>query len=150
MKLDFCVACGATGELHFHHLIPKSKGGSDEESNLLTLCHECHAKIHGMREGSWLQHKKLVKEALKKNKKNGKQWTREKYGLNFVDGKVVPNKTEMKHIRKMVKLRDKGLAYEDIATKLEADGFRTRKGTVAHRGWIRRVVMSYKEERKSK
>lgn len=46
MKLNFCAVCGITKELHLHHFIPKSKGGSDEETNLLTLCLNCHATIH--------------------------------------------------------------------------------------------------------
>ena len=42
MKLNFCVACGIKENLHYHHLIPKIHGGSDEETNLITLCENCH------------------------------------------------------------------------------------------------------------
>lgn len=35
------------GELHIHHIVPVSEGGGDEPSNLITLCEECHKKIHG-------------------------------------------------------------------------------------------------------
>jgi len=39
-----CVNCGQTGtELHVHHIIPKSKGGTDELDNLVTLCVKCHS-----------------------------------------------------------------------------------------------------------
>lgn len=48
MKLDFCCACNATEGLEFHHLVPKSEGGTDDETNLLTLCYCCHGKVHGM------------------------------------------------------------------------------------------------------
>lgn len=34
------------GNLHVHHLIPRAAGGSDEPSNLITLCDGCHAKRH--------------------------------------------------------------------------------------------------------
>ena len=34
MKLNFCVQCGATENLHHHHVIPKVKGGSDDEDNI--------------------------------------------------------------------------------------------------------------------
>lgn len=34
------------GQLEVHHVIPVSKGGGDEPSNLITLCKECHVKRH--------------------------------------------------------------------------------------------------------
>lgn len=48
-----CQNCGAQGggqygnaELHAHHIVPKSKGGTHEVSNLKTICNECHSAIH--------------------------------------------------------------------------------------------------------
>lgn len=42
-----CRNCGADKiELHAHHIVPLSVGGSNELSNLVTLCRECHAKLH--------------------------------------------------------------------------------------------------------
>lgn len=34
-------------ELHAHHIEPIADGGSDELENLLTLCKDCHRKLHG-------------------------------------------------------------------------------------------------------
>lgn len=48
-----CQNCGALGgphgdaELHAHHIVPKSKGGTHNTSNLKTLCKDCHDAIHG-------------------------------------------------------------------------------------------------------
>lgn len=48
-----CQRCGASGggsgnaELHAHHKVPKSKGGSHRLSNLTTLCSDCHSQVHG-------------------------------------------------------------------------------------------------------
>lgn len=48
-----CQRCGKTvggkhdATSHVHHIIPKSKGGSDDLTNLITLCHPCHEDIHG-------------------------------------------------------------------------------------------------------
>lgn len=39
-----CVRCGATGALEVDHVTPLFQGGSNDMSNLETLCHECHAK----------------------------------------------------------------------------------------------------------
>ena len=33
-------------QLEVHHIIFKSNGGTDDENNLLTVCHTCHQKIH--------------------------------------------------------------------------------------------------------
>ena len=38
--------------LHAHHVIPRSRGGKDEESNLSLLCPNCHAIEHLNLEGS--------------------------------------------------------------------------------------------------
>lgn len=41
-----CQCCGKTIKeaviLHSHHIVPRSKGGSDSVNNLLTVCHNCH------------------------------------------------------------------------------------------------------------
>lgn len=41
-----CRNCGSTYELEVHHRKPRSKGGTDRPSNLVTLCHECHTDYH--------------------------------------------------------------------------------------------------------
>lgn len=48
-----CQNCGAQGgpkgnaELHAHHIVPKSKGGTHQLGNLKTMCSRCHKAIHG-------------------------------------------------------------------------------------------------------
>lgn len=47
-----CQNCGRQGgprgsvELHAHHVVPKSKGGTHNPSNLITVCSNCHNAIH--------------------------------------------------------------------------------------------------------
>lgn len=41
-----CQTCGRMQNLQIHHLSLRSQSGADEEQNLITLCAECHAKIH--------------------------------------------------------------------------------------------------------
>lgn len=49
-----CQNCGALGGprgeavLHAHHVVPKSKGGTNQLRNLQTLCSQCHGAIHGI------------------------------------------------------------------------------------------------------
>ena len=52
-----CQKCRFDGHehrnmLHVHHKVPLSRGGRNKLSNLITLCKDCHKKIH---------HKSLVK-----------------------------------------------------------------------------------------
>lgn len=48
-----CGNCGRRGgphgdaQLHAHHVVSVSKGGSHDLSNLTTVCHSCHETIHG-------------------------------------------------------------------------------------------------------
>ncbi len=48
-----CQNCGRQGgpygdaELHAHHIVPKSTGGTHKKSNLKTVCRDCHQAIHG-------------------------------------------------------------------------------------------------------
>jgi len=44
-----CLECGTpcrSAEADVHHLLPRSAGGADEPSNLVTLCDGCHAAHH--------------------------------------------------------------------------------------------------------
>lgn len=42
-----CQCCKTKkGTLHAHHIIYRSKGGADTLDNLITLCEECHKKLH--------------------------------------------------------------------------------------------------------
>ena len=42
-----CSVCGRNDYLEFHHLIPVSKGGTDDYDNIILLCAYCHAAVHG-------------------------------------------------------------------------------------------------------
>ena len=41
-----CQMCGSMQHLQVHHLKFRSQSGSDVEQNLITLCAECHARVH--------------------------------------------------------------------------------------------------------
>lgn len=42
-----CALCDNTKYIQIHHIIQRSRGGSDEMQNLITLCADCHALAHG-------------------------------------------------------------------------------------------------------
>ena len=39
-----CKQCGSDRDLQFDHILPHSKGGSDEVENLQILCKTCNSK----------------------------------------------------------------------------------------------------------
>jgi len=41
-----CQACGSMQHLQVHHQNFRSQSGGDIEQNLITLCAECHARMH--------------------------------------------------------------------------------------------------------
>ena len=41
-----CGNCGSKTNLHVHHIVPLARGGTNQLSNLRTLCEDCHKKIH--------------------------------------------------------------------------------------------------------
>ena len=42
-----CQECGTRQHpLHVHHIVSLSRGGSDDPSNLVTLCEDCHSQYH--------------------------------------------------------------------------------------------------------
>ena len=42
-----CQCCGKKNcRVEVHHIIFRSRGGSDDENNMITLCKECHAGVH--------------------------------------------------------------------------------------------------------
>lgn len=42
----YCGICGGIG-CQYHHVVPRSQGGSNHRENLLLVCSVCHGEIHG-------------------------------------------------------------------------------------------------------
>lgn len=41
-----CLLCGNRSIEHDHHIVPRSRGGSDTLVNIAGLCESCHTKVH--------------------------------------------------------------------------------------------------------
>lgn len=41
-----CRFCGTEANTQLHHIVYRSQGGKHEESNLITLCLDCHGIVH--------------------------------------------------------------------------------------------------------
>lgn len=48
-----CALCGSDKYLQIHHYIKRSLGGSDHPHNLIALCADCHALVHGIKLHDW-------------------------------------------------------------------------------------------------
>lgn len=84
-----CTICRKkTNYLESHHIVPKSRGGSDDESNLIDICVECHGLVHDV---SFSNNKSgLVKEAYERRKnkiETDKKWLDN--NLEFVHKKMM-------------------------------------------------------------
>jgi hypothetical protein len=64
-----CANCGATDNLHIHHVVPLALGGTNRISNLVKLCTACHSKIHGV---NLTKAKILQRAGIERAKREGK------------------------------------------------------------------------------
>ena len=68
-----CQCCGKKGcRLEVHHLLPRSRGGSDKLANLITLCSDCHHLAHSSEEQLLVFQRKFGKKAKKAGLKVGR------------------------------------------------------------------------------
>ena len=59
-----CKCCGKKNcRVEVHHLLPRSRGGSDKLANLITLCSDCHHLAHSSEEQLLAFQKKFGKKA---------------------------------------------------------------------------------------
>ena len=77
--IENCKTCGIeSSELEVHHIIPSSRGGSDNPNNLIKICVNCHMKAHDVsfrgKEGvvsegqrKWLKKNEDARKWLEKN-----------------------------------------------------------------------------------
>ena len=42
-----CALCDDNRHLQIHHVVKRSQGGSENPQNLICLCMNCHALVHG-------------------------------------------------------------------------------------------------------
>ena len=55
-----CALCGATSNLHIHHVLFRSQGGDDVPENLCCLCLSCHEAIHARKRYQWFALKTYI------------------------------------------------------------------------------------------
>ena len=112
-----CWECRTAGEIHQHHPVPRSRGGT----RTIPLCLTCHGKAHH-RDGA-MSTSALVSAALQAKKARG-----EALGVAGGRNKLGANDAEREIVAVVNELRDAGLSIRAIAGELAARGYLTRKG----------------------
>lgn len=56
-----CTRCGRAGALEAHHVQHVLQGGTDDLSNLVTLCRRCHIDAHDLAPESQRRWRDLIK-----------------------------------------------------------------------------------------
>ena len=121
-----CFECGSCKNIHHHHVVPRSRGGSAT----VPLCGRCHGKAHGKASGDW-DISTLTSDALQHKKSNG-EYTGGKvpYGYRVAaDGvTLVEDEAEQAVIAAALEARADGLSLRRTAALLNDEGFSTRTG----------------------
>jgi hypothetical protein len=128
-KQKVCDGCGKPSDyFHEHHVVPRSLGGIDYLTNIVTICEDCHNKIHSLK---FTKHSELIKAGLSKNKekaiKEGELW---KCGRP-------PIAEEIKS--QIINLRQEGLSLRAIEKSLNSTVTHTTIGKVI-KGSIRQIA----------
>lgn len=121
IKLTYCYECGSEESLNEHHIIPRSMGGV----KTITLCVICHSKVHNVK---LTNHSALTRKVLKSKKESGKVYSNTPYGFDRVGDDLVENKTEIRMMRKMFRLKEGGFNYGDISKYLTKNRKKTKSG----------------------
>lgn len=75
---DRCLLCGKRDIEHFHHIIPRTKRGSNTIANLAGLCEQCHTLVH-------------QSEEAKNRLEEKKQGLTKQYGGTSVLNQIIPS-----------------------------------------------------------
>ena len=129
-----CFECEKTEEeieIHNHHVVPRSRGGT----KTISLCYICHALVHDKKAVSI---KELIKDAMKARRKNKLPCSHAPYGFQVgPDGYLVEEPTETATWNRAMEIRSepihsglssRGLSWRLVALALNEEGYTNRSG----------------------
>jgi hypothetical protein len=116
-----CFECGATDNLHNHHVVPRSLGGT----KTIPLCERCHGLVHSLDYSTHHLTAKVQREKLARGEYIG---GRPPFGFRNVNGALVPVPHERDAARQARELRAGGATLRAIADELAARGIMSRTG----------------------
>jgi uncharacterized protein YegP (UPF0339 family) len=141
---EICFECESVGEIHQHHVIPLSLGGT----KTVPLCVDCHGKIHNL---DFRNHSVLTKKGLENAKKRGVKLgspqNLSKDARNKGINSIKRNRSENQNWISAKKfmddyiLKNKKYTLTELSKKLNSEGYRTRKGCLFSPGIVRRLII---------
>ncbi len=129
--MSSCFDCGSSSKIHYHHVVPKRRGGT----KTVPLCEPCHMKVHG----KTMNMTSMSHEKIRELHKEGKVYARVPYGFKVGKNKVLlENKKERKVLETIWALRDKSVSYSKIEKILNGLGYKRKDG----KKWTRESIFS--------
>jgi hypothetical protein len=117
-----CMECGEQDGIQWHHVIPRSMGGTVT----VPLCPVCHGKAHDRRA---MAHNALTSRAMKARMADGHYiGGKVPYGFRREGNRLIECPREQKTIAEAKRLRSEGLSLRAIAADLAARGMMSRGG----------------------
>ena len=113
-----CKLCNKKSEyLEAHHIIPKSRGGDNSDSNLIKICSECHGKAHDVSFSN--DRGGLIKEGharWRDKHEEAKNWLNEKDNDNLAHNKMMElrEENEDKHMLMLLLLERGNFTIYDL------------------------------------
>lgn len=129
-----CFECGSTGDIHQHHVVPESVGGT----KTVPLCESCHGLVHSRD----MTISALIRSSLAKKRAEGRRTSKDApFGWDIGnDGDTLRrNEPEQRAIELIRDLRAGGFSLREIARHLDEHGVASR-GTRWHKTSIERIL----------
>jgi hypothetical protein len=140
MKLKLCCICGKTEDLQHHHVIPKVSDGSDDETNLITLCYEHHNWIHGLEYKKSINFSRLMKKSSREKKDKKRVYGHAPMGYDKDGDNLVENSKELELVSDMFKMRNDGMSLGKIADYLNDKGIKGKQGGYFYASSISHII----------
>lgn len=133
--MDACFECESTDEIHHHHIVPRSVGGT----KTIPLCGRCHGLVHGRRT---MNTSELTRAAIARKRSLGLRTSRDvPYGFGLADDgdTLIVDPDETRAVQRIKELRRIGVSIREVCERLTAEGFRPR-GKRWHPTTVNRII----------
>jgi hypothetical protein len=146
MRLTFCAACGIERDLQDHHLVPRAAGGSDDLTNIITLCTPCHWRVHDQCWPANKSHSELTRNGLTAAKARGVKLGNPRLSEASAKADTAAREAAERFAANVVpiieQIRASGITgFRGVARALTARGVKTARGGQ----WTARAVINVLE-----